>query len=257
MSLFNCYQDPRLADAYARLEFPGTYYLAFRDLPAILREHVTGPDALDFGCGAGRSTRFLRRHGFNAVGVDISREMLTHARRFDPEGDYRLVQGGDLGPLGDSAFDLVLSAFTFDNVPSRAEKVRAMRQLARLLEPSGRMVNLVSSPEIYVHEWASFSTRDYPGNRDARDGDTVLIVNTAIEDPRPVADVVWSDDGYREIYAESGLEVVETRRPLGREDEPFAWVNETRIAPWVIWVLKPSTSREARGAAGRGASSPS
>jgi hypothetical protein len=31
---------------------------------------------------------------------------------------------------------------------------------------------------------------------------------------------------------------VAEHRPLGREDEPFAWVNETRIAPWVIYVLR-------------------
>jgi SAM-dependent methyltransferase len=228
-----------MADAYARLQFPGTYYLAFRDLPAIIREHVTGTTALDFGCGAGRSTRFLRTLGFAAAGVDISAEMLDNARRLDPEGDYHRIEGGGLDALGSAAFDLVLSAFTFDNVPTRDEKVRAMRALAGLLRPSGRMINLVSSPDIYVNEWASFSTRDYPDNRRAKDGDAVLIVNTAIEDSRPVADVVWSDAAYRDTYAEAGLEVVATHRPLGRDDEGITWVNETRIAPWVIWVLKP------------------
>jgi len=28
------------------------------------------------------------------------------------------------------------------------------------------------------------------------------------------------------------------RKPLGEEDEPFEWVNETKIAPWVIYVLR-------------------
>jgi len=39
---FNSYEDARRAEAYARLEFPGTYYLAYRDIPAIIGEHVTG-----------------------------------------------------------------------------------------------------------------------------------------------------------------------------------------------------------------------
>ncbi len=68
----NVYDDPERAAAYARLEFPGTYYLAFRDLPPIIAEHVRGRTALDFGCGAGRSTRFLKGLGFDAIGVDIS-----------------------------------------------------------------------------------------------------------------------------------------------------------------------------------------
>ena len=95
----NTYEDDGYAEAYARLEFPGTYRLAFRDLPQILAEHVDGIDALDFGCGTGRSTRFLRDLGFEAVGVDIAEEMVAHARRFDPIGDYRVVSDGDLGRL--------------------------------------------------------------------------------------------------------------------------------------------------------------
>lgn len=72
----NVYDDEERAGAYAELGFPGTYYLAFRDLPSIFAEHVTGKRALDFGCGAGRSIRFLRGLGFDVVGVDISRPML-------------------------------------------------------------------------------------------------------------------------------------------------------------------------------------
>ena len=64
----NVYDDPLRAEAYSTLEFPGTYYLAFRDLPPILRTCVQGTRALDFGCGAGRSTRFLRGLGFETVG---------------------------------------------------------------------------------------------------------------------------------------------------------------------------------------------
>jgi SAM-dependent methyltransferase len=79
LSFLNVYNDARRADAYATLEFPGTW-LAFRDLPEIIAQHVTGPVALDFGCGAGRSTRFLKRLGFDATGVDVSASMIEHAR---------------------------------------------------------------------------------------------------------------------------------------------------------------------------------
>lgn len=80
MELPNCYEDARRADAYAKLEFPGTYYLAYRDLPEIIGNHVRGSRAIDFGCGTGRSTRFLRQHGFDAVGVDIAQDMIRKAR---------------------------------------------------------------------------------------------------------------------------------------------------------------------------------
>jgi predicted TPR repeat methyltransferase len=54
--------------------------LAYRDLPRIISEHVKGRKAIDFGCGAGRSTRFLRRIGFDVVGVDIAEDMIKKAR---------------------------------------------------------------------------------------------------------------------------------------------------------------------------------
>ena len=72
----NVYSDEARASAYAELEFPGTYYLAFRDLPALIERYVPGGRALDFGCGAGRSSRFLQGLGFTVLGVDIAARML-------------------------------------------------------------------------------------------------------------------------------------------------------------------------------------
>jgi hypothetical protein len=31
---------------------------------------------------------------------------------------------------------------------------------------------------------------------------------------------------------------VKTHKPLAHDSEPHEWVNETRIAPWVVYVLK-------------------
>jgi SAM-dependent methyltransferase len=234
----NVYADRARAEAYAKLEFPGTYYLAFRDLPAIIGEHGRGRRAIDFGCGAGRSTRFLRKLGFDVVGLDVSEPMLARARERDPEGDYRLVPDGDLGGLAAGSFDLALSAFTFDNIPTVEKKLAILQGLKHRLGAQGRIVNLVSSPEIYVNEWVSFSTKDFPENRAARCGDQVLIVMLDVEDRRPVEDVLWTDEGYRDVYARAGLRPVEVYRPLGRQDEPYPWVSEASIAPWVIYVLE-------------------
>jgi hypothetical protein len=178
MGFRNTPDDRAYADAYARLEFPGTYYLAYRDLPAIIGAHVSGRRAVHFGCGAGRSTRSLRSLGFDAVGLDIAADMI---------GKAGILTG-----------------------------------LRGLPAPDGRIVNLVSAPDIYTHEWASFSSQVFPENRDARPGDIVRCINISIDDRRP-------------------LDLVATYRPLARGDEPIAWVNETRIAPWVIYVVRASS----------------
>jgi SAM-dependent methyltransferase len=233
----NIYDDRARAKAYAALEYPATYYLAYRDLGSLIAAHVQGGAALDFGCGAGRSTRVLRGLGFDVVGLDISEAMLARARARDPQGDYRLVPDGDVGVLPPGSCDLVLSAFTFDNIPTAEKKIDIFRGLRRLLRADGRIVSVVSSPDIYVNEWASFSTRDFPENRNARCGDTVRIVMLDVEDRRPVEDVLWTDDGYREVYDRAALRVLEVHKPLGSETDGRAWVSETRITPWVLYVL--------------------
>jgi SAM-dependent methyltransferase len=240
MEFSNVYEDARRAEAYAKLEFPGTYYLAYRDLPEIISRYAKGKKAIDFGCGTGRSTRFLQKMGFDVVGIDIAEDMIKKARGFDPQGKYHLIKDGDFSQFKQGTFDLILSAFTFDNIPTKERKVKLFAELRSLLNGEGKIVNLVSSPEIYVNEWASFSTKDFPENRKAKCGDKVKIIVTAIDDKRPVEDIIWPDEDYRETYKEAGLEIIETRKPLAREDEPFEWVNETRIAPWVIYVLRKS-----------------
>jgi len=236
----NVYADEVRADAYARLAFPGTYYLAFRDLPSLIGRHVTDRRALDFGCGTGRSTRFLRDLGFDVTGVDVADEMLRRARGADPRGDYRQVEDGSLDVLEGERFALILSAFTFDNIATRERKVGLFHGLGGLLGTGGRIVNLVSSEDIYVHEWASFSTRNFPENRGAAAGDVVRIVMLDVQDRRPVEDIYWPDAAYRDVYREAGLEVLKTHRPLGADSEPYPWVSETTVSPWAIYVLGAS-----------------
>src|SRR5689334_14992650 len=237
MAFSNVYDEPERANAYASLEFPGTYYLAYRDLPAIIASHVAGRDALDFGCGAGRSTRFLKRLGFEAIGVDISRHMIELATAADPGGSYHLVEDGEFRTFERARFDLVLSAFAFDNIPDRTRRCELMRGLSRLLTEAGLIIVLGSTPEIYTHEWASFTTRDFPENHHAASGEPVRIVMKDVADARPVVDLVWSHEDYLQLFAAAELDLIARYTPLGRDDEPHAWLSETSIAPWVIYVV--------------------
>lgn len=240
MHFVNCYEDASRAGAYATLEFANTYYLAYRDLPKILAEYVTGTRALDFGCGTGRSTRFLQKLGFNVTGIDVSEDMLRIARTTDPHGDYRLVRDDNFKGLEVGTFDVVLSAFTFDNIPGTM-KARIFRDLKKLLMASGIIVSVVSSPQIYTHEWTSFTTKDFPENEVAESGDPVRIIVTDHKDRRPVEDVLWTDESYRAVYREANLQVVELFKPLAKGDEPYAWVSGTNISPWTVYVLRPAT----------------
>lgn len=240
MGFVNSYESTIRAEAYAKLEFANTYHLAFRDLPEIYRSHAKGTATLDFGCGAGRSTRLLRKLGFDAVGVDISPEMVAKAHEIDPQGDYRVIPGDDMSGLPKAGFDVIQSAFTFDNIPGVDTKEGIFCDLRRLVKPDGVFIHIVSTPEIYFYEWASFSTKDFPENRQAKTGDTVKIITTDFEDRTPCLDIFCTHESYTEIFARSGWEIAEHRKPLAKGDEPYQWESETKIAPWSIYVLRPN-----------------
>jgi SAM-dependent methyltransferase len=241
MQLCNTYEDPRRAAAYNELELGGTYDLVFRNLPCLLKQHVMGTRALDFGCGTGRSSRFLQELGFTTTGLDISAEMVDFASQRDPEGIYQVIEDGDFQSLPEAGFDLIQSAFTFDNISGFERRVHIFQGLANLLDDDGILVNIVSTPEIYTNEWVTFSTRDFPANQAAGSGDVVEIITTEYSDARPVEDVLWTHQDYLHLFNESGLEVVCVERPLARGDEGIAWKSETSVAPWAIYLLRQST----------------
>lgn len=166
--------------------------------------------------------------------------MIQEATKVDPSGTYLRVEDGDFSAIEPARFDLVLSAFTFDNIPDAARRGDLLGGLRRALNNQGRIILLSSTPAIYTHEWASFTTKDFPENRHAKSGDAVRIVMKDVADARPIVDVVWFHEDYLKLFAVSGLDLVDQYAPLGRPDEPFDWLSETSIAPWIIYVLRPT-----------------
>ncbi len=240
MNSFNTYNEKVRAEAYAKLEFPGTYYLAYRDIPEIVKKHSSGKNALDFGCGAGRSSRFISNLGFNVTGLDISHEMIQIAKNIPSSCKFMRMENGDFSLLKNRKFDLITSIFTFDNIPGKYNRMNILKGLRKHLSDTGIFISLVSSSELYSNEWLSFTTKDFPENKHASSGDVVKIINLETEDLRPVDDIYTPHVSHVELFEESGFSVVETYKPIGKKDEPFEWKNEAALAPWTIFVLRKS-----------------
>src|SRR4030095_3618114 len=137
--------------------------------------------------GTGRSTRFLRNLGLNVTGADVSQAMLDQARALDPSGEYHLIRANIVDEFAPGSLDIILAAFAFDNMPTEA-KADALSALRILLAPVGCLLLVVSAPEIYVSEWASFSTQDFLANRHASDGDRVHIIMLDVPERPPGQD---------------------------------------------------------------------
>jgi SAM-dependent methyltransferase len=102
----------------------------------VVAEYLSGREpgvALDAACGTGRFAEFLSQCGHRVIGVDSSPDMLAHARRRVPDGEFRLGELDRL-PLPDDSADVIVCALALVHVP-RLEPVLA--EFARVLRPGG------------------------------------------------------------------------------------------------------------------------
>ncbi|WP_137136833.1 class I SAM-dependent methyltransferase [Rhizobium sp. FKY42] len=115
----------------------------YRDLftfPAFLEAlpSIKGKDVIDFGCGEGSNTRVFAQQGARLTGIDISSQMIEHARQAeeaDPLGiKYHTASYSDHCGLPDQSFDAVVSTMALMDGP---DLEGAMREAFRLLRPNG------------------------------------------------------------------------------------------------------------------------
>lgn len=91
---------------------------------------------LDAACGTGRHAAYLETLGHEVAGVDGSPEMLEHARRKVPAGEFK--EGAlDALPFPDASFDAVVCALALTHQP-RLEPV--LNEFARVLRPGGQAI---------------------------------------------------------------------------------------------------------------------
>ena len=222
------------ADNYGRAEFTGTMYLAFRDVPWLISQHASGTSALDYGCGAGRSSRLLKRLGFQVTGVDISESMLETARELDPAGDYRNIEPARL-PFPDASFDLAFSSLVFFEIPSIAGMTEAAAEIRRVLKPGGAFILLIGAEELYAHEWLTVMV-DYPENRGCKSADAVRVFLTEVG--LELTDYYWTDADYRKVLAGAGLTIVRLHQPMGSPEAGYTWINEHKVPSFSIYVAR-------------------
>lgn len=126
---------------WARAPGHDSYWLFHRDAFLGL---LPGPGrlTLDAGCGEGRLTRDLTRHGHRVIGLDPSRTMVRHAAL--EGGGVGFVRGDAANlPLPGGAADLAVAFMTLQDVD---DMPGCIRELARVLEPGGRLCLAIPHP---------------------------------------------------------------------------------------------------------------
>ena len=153
---------------------------------------LCGRSAIDACCGTGDVTLALAEAGATAVGVDFTREMLARAERKARRGArprVHFAHGDALAlPLKSATADVCTIAFGLRNVADRAS---ALREMARVLRPGGRVLVLeftLPPGRLLGALYRAYFTRFLPlvGRAISRDGDAYsYLPRTVLAWPSP------------------------------------------------------------------------
>jgi len=199
-------------------------YNASYDRPALLDllGDVSGRRVLDVGCGPGLHATELLARGALVSGFDESPEMVRLARaRLGSTCDVRVARLGEsLDWLADASQDVVVMALVLHHVD---ERVDALRELHRVLRPTGRLVVSTTHPtadwrrlggsyftveaidETWQADWQVRFWRAPLERWCAEFADAGFVIERLVE-PRPVPALAVSDpDRYQQLMREPGF----------------------------------------------------
>jgi SAM-dependent methyltransferase len=114
---------------------------------------------LDLCCGAGRHLLPMREAGLQAMGLDLSQTLLA----FGGLGGVAVRADAIRIPFADALFDVVTNLFSsFGYFPDDASHHAVLADVARVLEPGGRLIIDHMNAEVTVRELQpeSHETRD-------------------------------------------------------------------------------------------------
>ncbi len=97
--------------------------------------HLPGKRIIDLGCGAGRDVAYFSKHRFSVTGVDLSEELLNHAKRVCPAAHFIQADIRRL-PFPDASFDGVWCCGGIVHM-GKEEGEKVIQEAFRILVPGG------------------------------------------------------------------------------------------------------------------------
>lgn len=212
----------------------GTFYLGYRDIPFLLSRYASGKRAIDYGCGTGRSTRFLQMLGYETIGVDISKDMLEQANAIDKSSHYLLIENAKI-PVLDNSCDVIFAGFVVCTIPTLEELSALYKEVYRCLKRGGIFIATTAADQFYAGKWLSYNV-SFPQNKHLKPGDPAKLYLKDLD--VKLINYYWTHKEYCKISEDASLKIVDRLLPLGDAADQIEWVSEADVSPYAIYVLQ-------------------
>lgn len=224
----------KVADQYTQYgkEAVTDWVLGYHQVYGLIAPLI-GKRVLDYGCGVGKFSRYLKARDAVVTGVDISPDMIERARAYDDGVEYvTLPKSGDLSLVAHKQFDVALLMFVMVNMSSAAEVQTVLTSIYEQLEPGGSIVILGGNWEVANgHRYVSYTFRKYD---DLQSGMLVEIdMKTREGEQLVIKETYWSKADYTTQLEAAGFTDVTFHQPTPMDDS-YQWLDEKEFPPLLI-----------------------
>jgi ubiquinone/menaquinone biosynthesis C-methylase UbiE len=225
-----------IAAIYSGRNNRDTGYLAYRDLPLLLKNLGVGLKALDFGCGTGFSSNILAEAGHHVTGADISTNMLSQAQTKYPSINFVKINE-EKTPFQDAEFDIILSTFVLLEIDCINKIKETLIELRRIIKDNGHLIIVTTSEYFPKHNWLT-GLNNIEKNANIISGQSYSVFDT--KNNMTFSDFYYCDQSYRSAFTKAGFEVKKLLQPLGEVADEIEWSTELTIPPYSIYICTPS-----------------
>ncbi|EKD74729.1 MAG: Methyltransferase [uncultured bacterium] len=230
------------ASLYSHHQIEGTLKIAYKALETLLTKYkIIGEKTLDFGCGSGRSTRYLKNKVVCVEGADINQDMLALAHESDPFARYNKIENNHISARN-AQFDFVFSSLVLFELSSLFEMQAVFKEIHRVMQFNGFFISIVVAEDFYQHDWVSIAT-DFPENKNPKSGDKVRIKIKEIN--LELNDYYWTREDYQKAAQMAGLSLIESVMPKADKQDGVFWLSEVDFSPYLVLVMKKTMALKA------------
>ena len=104
------------------------------------RDNYQNKNILDIGCGAGRTSFYLRNFSDQYIGIDYSASMIDFCKKEFPTLKFQHADARDLSEYRDSTFDFIIFSYNGIDYVSNEDRITILSEIYRVLKKDGLFV---------------------------------------------------------------------------------------------------------------------